>query len=135
MILQTMYQNAIKNQVRFFNEFLVLDLLLNDGQACGVVADEIRTCEIHTFHAKAETFATGGYGRAWRVTSNAFACMGDGMSIAYRRGIPGRTWRCTSFTPQGYTRWVFCSARQHVVKVDVSLMAKANILWNATCQP
>src|SRR5690348_3214751 len=88
MILQTMYQSAIKNQVRFFNEFLVLDLLLNDGQACGVVALEIRTGEISTFHAKAVLFATGGYGRAWRVTSNAFACMGDGMAIAYRRGIP-----------------------------------------------
>src|SRR5438552_16583090 len=62
MILQTMYQSAIKNQVRFFNEFLVLDLLLNDGQACGVVALEIRTGEIHTFHSKAVLFATGGYG-------------------------------------------------------------------------
>ena len=48
MILQTMYQSAIKNEVRFFNEFLVLDLLINDGQACGVVAMEIKTGEIHT---------------------------------------------------------------------------------------
>ena len=58
MILQTMYQSAIKNQVRFFNEFLMLDLVMNDGQACGVVALEIRTGEIHTFHAKAILFAT-----------------------------------------------------------------------------
>jgi succinate dehydrogenase / fumarate reductase flavoprotein subunit len=101
MILQTMYQNAIKNQVRFFNEFLVLDLLLNDGQACGVVAMEIRTGEIHTFHAKAILFATGGYGRAWRVTSNAFACMGDGMSIAYRRGIPLQDMEMYQFHPTG----------------------------------
>src|SRR3954466_3907265 len=50
MILQTMYQNAIKNQVRFFNEFLVLDLLLSEGRACGIVALEIRSGEIHTFH-------------------------------------------------------------------------------------
>ncbi len=101
MILQTMYQNAIKNQVRFFNEFLVLDLLLNEGQACGVVAMEIRTGEIHTFHAKAILFATGGYGRAWRVTSNAFACMGDGMSIAYRRGIPLQDMEMYQFHPTG----------------------------------
>src|SRR5574340_1317482 len=72
MILQTMYQNAIKNQVRFFNEYLVLDLLMSEGRACGVVALEIRSGEIHTFQAKAVMFATGGYGRAWRVTSNAF---------------------------------------------------------------
>jgi succinate dehydrogenase / fumarate reductase, flavoprotein subunit len=101
MILQTMYQNAIKNQVRFFNEFLVLDLLINEGQACGVVALEIRTGEIHTFQAKAVMFATGGYGRAWRVTSNAFACMGDGMSIAYRRGIPLQDMEMYQFHPTG----------------------------------
>ncbi|GHO93255.1 succinate dehydrogenase flavoprotein subunit [Reticulibacter mediterranei] len=101
MILQTMYQSAIKNQVRFFNEFLVLDLLFNDGVACGVVALEIRTGEIHTFHAKTILFATGGYGRAWRVTSNAFACMGDGMSIAYRRGIPLQDMEMYQFHPTG----------------------------------
>src|SRR3954452_10614503 len=101
MILQTMYQNAIKNQVRFFNEFLVLDLLFNDGVACGVVALEIRTGEIHTFHAKTILFATGGYGRAWKVTSNAFACMGDGMSIAYRRGIPLQDMEMYQFHPTG----------------------------------
>jgi succinate dehydrogenase / fumarate reductase flavoprotein subunit len=101
MILQTMYQNAIKNQVRFFNEFLVLDLLINEGQACGIVALEIRSGEIHTFHAKTILFATGGYGRAWRVTSNAFACMGDGMSIAYRRGIPLQDMEMYQFHPTG----------------------------------
>jgi succinate dehydrogenase / fumarate reductase flavoprotein subunit len=101
MILQTMYQSAIKNQVRFFNEYLVLDMLFNDGQACAVVALEIRTGEIHTFHAKAILFATGGYGRAWRVTSNAFACMGDGMSIAYRRGIPLEDMEMYQFHPTG----------------------------------
>ena len=101
MLLQTMYQSAIKNEVRFFNEFLMLDLLMSDGQACGIVAMEIRTGEIHTFHAKAVLFATGGYGRAWRVTSNAFACMGDGMSVAYRRGIPLQDMEMYQFHPTG----------------------------------
>jgi succinate dehydrogenase / fumarate reductase flavoprotein subunit len=101
MLLQTMYQNAIKNEVRFFNEYLALDLLINEGQVCGVVALEIRTGEIHTFHAKAVLFATGGYGRAWKVTSNAFACMGDGMAIAYRRGIPLQDMEMYQFHPTG----------------------------------
>jgi len=101
MMLQTMYQNAIKNQVSFFNEYLVLDLLLNEGRACGVVAIEIRSGQMHTFHAKAVLFATGGYGRAWRVTSNAFACMGDGMAIAYRRGIPLEDMEMYQFHPTG----------------------------------
>jgi succinate dehydrogenase / fumarate reductase flavoprotein subunit len=104
MLLQTMYQSSIKNQVRFFNEYLVLDLLQNDGQACGVVAMEIRTGEIHTFHSRAVMFATGGYGRAWRITSNAFACMGDGMAIAYRRGIPLEDMEMYQFHPTGIYR-------------------------------
>ncbi|HEX4206284.1 MAG TPA: succinate dehydrogenase flavoprotein subunit [Ktedonobacteraceae bacterium] len=101
MLLQTMYQNAIKNEVSFFNEYLVLDLLMNEGRACGVVAMEIRSGEISTFHAKAVMFATGGYGRAWRVTSNAFACMGDGMSLAYRRGLPLQDMEMYQFHPTG----------------------------------
>src|SRR5258706_1927198 len=88
MMLQTMYQNAIKNQVRFFNEYLVLDLLLNEGHACGVVALEIRTGEIHTFKAKTVLFHTAGYAPAWRVTRNAFACTGEGMAIASSLGVP-----------------------------------------------
>ena len=79
----------------------MLDFLVSDGQACGVVALEIRTGEIHTFHAKAVLFATGGYGRAWRITSNAFACTGDGMAIAYRRGVPLEDMEMYQFHPTG----------------------------------
>jgi succinate dehydrogenase / fumarate reductase flavoprotein subunit len=101
MILQTMYQQSIKNQVRFFNEYLMLDLLINDGQACGVVALCLRDGTIHTFHAKTIVFATGGYGRAWRITSNALACTGDGMAVAYRRGIPLEDMEMYQFHPTG----------------------------------
>jgi succinate dehydrogenase / fumarate reductase flavoprotein subunit len=101
MILQTMFQQSIKNQVRFFNEYMMLDVLLNEGKACGVVALCLRDGTIHTFHAKAVVFATGGYGRAWRVTSNALACTGDGMAVAYRRGIPLEDMEMYQFHPTG----------------------------------
>jgi succinate dehydrogenase / fumarate reductase flavoprotein subunit len=101
MILQTMYQQSLKNQVRFFNEYLMLDLLINDGQACGVVALCLRDGTIHTFHAKTVVLATGGYGRAWRITSNALACTGDGMAVAYRRGIPLEDMEMYQFHPTG----------------------------------
>ena len=101
MILQTMYQQSVKNQVRFFNEYMMLDLLINDGQACGVVALCLRDGTLHTFHAKAIVFATGGYGRAWRITSNALACTGDGMAVAYRRGIPLEDMEMYQFHPTG----------------------------------
>jgi len=101
MILQTMYQQAVKNQVHFFNEYLMLDVLISDGQACGVVALCLRDGTLHVFHAKAIVFATGGYGRAWRVTSNALACTGDGMAVAYRRGIPLEDMEMYQFHPTG----------------------------------
>jgi succinate dehydrogenase / fumarate reductase flavoprotein subunit len=101
MILQTMYQQAVKNQVHFFNEYLMLDLLLSDGQACGVVALCLRDGTLHVFHAKAIVLATGGYGRAWRITSNALACTGDGMAVAYRRGLPLEDMEMYQFHPTG----------------------------------
>jgi succinate dehydrogenase / fumarate reductase flavoprotein subunit len=101
MILQTMFQRAVKNQITFFNEYLMLDLLINDGQACGVVALCLRDGSMHVFHARAIVLATGGYGRAWRVTSNALACTGDGMAAAYRRGIPLEDMEMYQFHPTG----------------------------------
>ncbi len=101
MILQTMFQQSVKNQVNFFNEYMMLDLLINNGQAVGVVAMNLRDGELHVFHAKTLVLATGGYGRAWRVTSNALACTGDGMAVAYRRGIPLEDMEMFQFHPTG----------------------------------
>lgn len=88
MILQTLYQQSIKDNVTFFNEFHVLDLVIVGGECRGVVAYELATGELHTFQAKATIIAAGGNGRIFKVTSNAHALTGDLMSIAYRRGIP-----------------------------------------------
>ena len=101
MILQTLYQQCIKQGVTFFDEFLVLDLLINEGVCCGVVAYEIATGELHTFQAKAVMFATGGFGRMFRMTSNAHAQTGDGPAIAYRRGIPLEDMEFFQFHPTG----------------------------------
>ncbi len=89
MILQTLYQQGIKNQVTFFNEMMMLDLLITDDGVCtGVVGMDILTGEIHTIHAKAVLLATGGYGKVFKVTSNALSLTGDGCAIALRRGLP-----------------------------------------------
>ncbi len=101
MILQTLYQQCIKRDVRFFNEFYVLDLLLVDGRAAGVVAYELSTGELHVFRAKAILFATGGYGRIFKITSNAHALTGDALSICYRRGIPLEDMEFFQFHPTG----------------------------------
>jgi succinate dehydrogenase / fumarate reductase flavoprotein subunit len=102
MILQTVYQQCIKNNVTFFDEFQVVDLLLNDaGQMAGVVAAHIDSGELHTFHAKATVFATGGFGRIWKITSNAYALTGDGVAVAYRRGLPLEDMEFYQFHPTG----------------------------------
>jgi succinate dehydrogenase / fumarate reductase flavoprotein subunit len=101
MILQTLYQQCIKNQVIFFDEFQALDVLIEDGITRGVVAVELRTGEIHIFHAKAVIFATGGHGRAWEITSNAHSYTGDGIAIMMRRGIPAQDMEFFQFHPTG----------------------------------
>jgi len=88
MILQTLYQQCIKHNVTFFDEFHVIDIIKNNGAVVGVVAIELTTGELHTFHSKATLFATGGWGRVWSVTSNAHSLTGDGAAVVYRRGIP-----------------------------------------------
>jgi succinate dehydrogenase / fumarate reductase flavoprotein subunit len=101
MILQTLYQQGIKHSINFFDEYQMLDLLIADGQCCGVVAIQIRTGDLHVFHAKAVIFATGGFGRCFSVTSNAMALTGDGAAIPWRRGIPLEDMEMFQFHPTG----------------------------------
>ncbi|MCV7539570.1 succinate dehydrogenase flavoprotein subunit [Micrococcus luteus] len=114
MILQTLYQNCVKHNVEFYNEFYVLDLLLveedavrEDGTAykqkrtAGVVSYELATGEIHVFQAKSVVFATGGAGKVYKTTSNAHTLTGDGMAIAYRAGLPLEDMEFVQFHPTG----------------------------------
>jgi succinate dehydrogenase / fumarate reductase flavoprotein subunit len=107
MILQTLYQNCIKAGVRFYDEYHVVDLVFeggdggDGGRAAGVVAYRIADGELHTFGAKAVLLATGGNGRMFAITSNAHSLTGDGMSLAYRHGIPLEDMEFYQFHPTG----------------------------------
>ncbi|HEV2634291.1 MAG TPA: succinate dehydrogenase flavoprotein subunit [Actinocrinis sp.] len=121
MILQTLYQNCVKEGIEFYNEFYVLDLLLaedenpaaaeNEAEAttakpaarrtAGVVAYELATGEIHVFRAKAVIFATGGFGKVFKTTSNAHTLTGDGMGIIWRKGLPLEDMEFYQFHPTG----------------------------------
>ncbi len=106
MILQTLYQNCVKQGVEFFNEFYVLDLLMSprsDGVevASGVVAYELATGEIHVFNAKSVVLATGGFGKVFKTTSNAHTLTGDGMGVVWRRGLPLEDMEFFQFHPTG----------------------------------
>ena len=101
MILQTLYQNCVKLGVDFYNEFYVLDLVMNEGKPAGVVAYELATGDIHVFQAKSIVFATGGFGKIYKTTSNAHTLTGDGVAIAFRRGIPLEDMEFYQFHPTG----------------------------------
>ena len=106
MILQTLYQNCVKQDVEFYNEFYVLDLLLTPDRngrdvASGVVAYELATGEIHVFNAKSVVLATGGFGKVFKTTSNAHTLTGDGMGVVWRRGLPLEDMEFYQFHPTG----------------------------------
>ena len=105
MILQTLYQNCVKHDVEFFNEFYALDIALTETPAgpvaTGVIAYELATGDIHVFHAKAIVFATGGSGRMYKTTSNAHTLTGDGLGIVFRKGLPLEDMEFHQFHPTG----------------------------------
>ena len=101
MILQTLYQTCVKLGIEFFNEYYVLDLVMNEGKPAGVVAYELATGDIHVFAGKSIVFATGGFGKIYKTTSNAHTLTGDGVAIAYRRGIPLEDMEFYQFHPTG----------------------------------
>lgn len=101
MILQTLYQQCIKNNVNFFDEYHVIDLIMNDSRVAGVVAINIDRGDLHIFQGKAVVFATGGWGKCWEVTSNAHSLTGDGAAICFRRGIPLEDMEFYQFHPTG----------------------------------
>jgi succinate dehydrogenase / fumarate reductase flavoprotein subunit len=104
MILQTLYQQCLKNNVNFFDEYQVVDVLIENGAAAGVIAIELASGEMHVFHAKAVIFATGGHGRIWEITSNAYSFTGDGPAIVMRRGVPLEDMEFFQFHPTGIYR-------------------------------
>jgi len=105
MILQTLYQQCVKHEVEFHNEYYVLDLLLTEvdglSRAAGVVAYELASGEIHVFQAKSVVLATGGFGKVFKTTSNAHTLTGDGMGIVWRKGLPLEDMEFFQFHPTG----------------------------------
>ncbi|ROQ36690.1 succinate dehydrogenase subunit A [Frondihabitans sp. PhB188] len=105
MILQTLFQNCVKLGINFFNEFYVLDLIMTevDGEKrpAGVVAYELSTGELHVFQGKAVIFATGGFGKIYKTTSNAHTLTGDGVGIIWRKGLPLEDMEFFQFHPTG----------------------------------
>ncbi|NPA28047.1 MAG: succinate dehydrogenase flavoprotein subunit [Epsilonproteobacteria bacterium] len=100
-LLQTIYEQAYRAGIEVFDEWYCADLLYENGKAKGVAAYNIRTSEPAIFNAKVTMFATGGYGRAYKINSNAHANTGDALSIFARRGLPLEDMEFVQFHPSG----------------------------------
>lgn len=101
VIMDTLYFEAVKRGIKIYPEFHVMDLIIRDGQVAGLVAYELATGEVHFFHGRAVVIATGGYGKLYKVTSNAFASTGDGLHLAYKAGLPLEDMEFVQFHPTG----------------------------------
>ncbi len=104
VVLHCLYEQCVKNAVRFYSEFLVTYLIVQDNVCRGVVAWDIRNGELHLLQSKAVMFASGGYGRAYRITTNAYANTGDGLGVALKAGLPLEDMEFVQFHPTGLYR-------------------------------
>jgi succinate dehydrogenase hydrophobic membrane anchor protein len=105
VILHTLFQQALKNKVQFFNEFFALDLVMDDEGACrGVMAISIEDGSVHRFHGHATCLATGGYGRVYASCTSAHTCTGDGNAMVLRAGLPLQDMEFVQFHPSGVAR-------------------------------
>ena len=101
-LLHTLYQQSLKNDVQFFNEYYAIDLLKdNNDEICGLLAISIEDGSMHRFIAKMTILATGGYGRIFQSSTSAHICTGDGAGIALRAGLPLSDMEFIQFHPTG----------------------------------
>ena len=100
-VLTVLFEQLLRRGVKVYSEWYALDLIIKDRVCHGIVAYDILTGQIEAIAAKAVMFGTGGYGRAFRVTTNAFASTGDGVVMAYRSGIPLEDMEFVQFHPTG----------------------------------
>ncbi len=104
VLLHTIHEQALKADVKFYSEWYLLDLIIEDNICRGVVALDIEHGVVYTMRSKAVMFGTGGYGRAYAITSNAYANTGDGVAIAYNAGVPLMDMEFVQFHPTGLYR-------------------------------
>ena len=131
VMLHTLYEQCIKHDVRFYSEFFIISLLVENNVCSGVIAWDMRNGGFHVFHAKTVMFATGGYARAWKVNTNALSNTGDGMALVLQAGLPLKTWNSSSIIPPGFIPPEFWSRKEPGEKGDTWSTMKACDSWKS----
>ncbi|MCH8932751.1 MAG: FAD-binding protein [Nitrospinae bacterium] len=105
-ILHALHEQVLKNakSIKIYSEWYMHQLVVEEGRCCGVVVSNVRTGEVEVIHAKAVIFATGGYGRVYKITTNAFASTADGALAAFHAGVPLEDTEFVQFHPSGLYR-------------------------------
>jgi succinate dehydrogenase / fumarate reductase flavoprotein subunit len=101
VMMDTLYAQSVRRGIKVYAEFQMVDLILQDRSMAGMIAYELATGELHSFHSRVLVLATGGFGRLYQVTSNAYANTGDGASLVYRLGLPLEDMEFVQFHPTG----------------------------------
>jgi succinate dehydrogenase / fumarate reductase flavoprotein subunit len=99
VILHTLYEHSIRKKVRFYNEWLVTRLVVQNGKCLGVIVFDLASGEVIPVQARTVVFATGGYGRVYLKTTNAFINHGSGIGMAYHAGVPLKDLEFVQFHP------------------------------------
>ena len=135
VILHSLYGQCVRKNVNFYNEFFMLDLLIEDGVCRGVVAYDIVNGEIHTFHAKAVMFATGGAAKNYSFTSNGLSNTGDGLAIALNAGAPLEDLEFVQFHPTASTPSESSSPRASGARAASFATRTGTASWRSTPLP
>ncbi len=93
--------SVLKIMFAFFDEFIILDVIIDKKICSGIVALELSSGDFHVFKSKCVMFATGGFGRIFKTTSNAYANTGDGPAVLLRKGVPLQDMEFFQFHPTG----------------------------------
>jgi succinate dehydrogenase flavoprotein subunit len=101
VILDTLYGEAVRKGIKIYSECHLLDVVIDEGRACGVVLYDLATGRLEVVHSKAVLLATGGFGKVFKTSSNCFANTGDGLHYVYRAGLPLQDMEFVQFHPTG----------------------------------
>jgi succinate dehydrogenase / fumarate reductase flavoprotein subunit len=99
VLVHTLFEQSIRKNVKFYDEWLVAELAVENGRCCGVIIFDLATGEVFPVKSEAVIFATGGYGRVYLRTTNAFINHGSGIGISYRAGVPLKDMEFVQFHP------------------------------------
>src|SRR5258708_24552889 len=99
VLIQVLYEQVCKRDIPVYEEFFAWQLVVDDDRCQGVICWDLLNGGLKTFGGKTVVLATGGAGRLYRVTTNAYACTGDGMAMALRAGVPLKDMEFMQFHP------------------------------------